>query len=43
MLLRHIGEVDAANRLEAAIATALVKGQSGKSTTEIADAIFAAL
>jgi len=40
MLARHIGEVEAANRLEAAIATALAKGQSGKSTTEIADAIF---
>jgi isocitrate/isopropylmalate dehydrogenase len=43
MLLRHIGEVDAANRLEAAIAAALAKGQAGKSTTEIADAIFAGL
>jgi 3-isopropylmalate dehydrogenase len=43
MLLRHIGESDAANRLEAAIATALAKGQAGKSTTEIADAIFAGL
>ena len=40
MLARHIGEVEAANRLEAAIATALANGQSGKSTTEIANAIF---
>ena len=43
MLLRHIGEVDSANRLEAAIATALADDQAGKSTTEIADAIFANL
>jgi hypothetical protein len=43
MLARHIGEVEAANRLEAAISTALAKGQSGKSTTQIADAIFEAL
>jgi len=43
MLLRHIGEVEGANRLEAAIATALANGQAGKSTDEIAQAIFAAL
>ena len=43
MLLRHIGEVSSADRLEAAIATALANGQAGKSTTEIADAIFAGL
>ena len=43
MLLRHIGEVDSANRLEAAIAAALASGQAGKSTTEIADAIFSNL
>jgi isocitrate/isopropylmalate dehydrogenase len=43
MLARHIGEVEAANRLEAAIATALASGQSGKSTDEIAKAIFANL
>jgi isocitrate/isopropylmalate dehydrogenase len=43
MLLRHIGEVEGANRLEAAIATALANGQAGKSTDEIAKAIFAAL
>jgi 3-isopropylmalate dehydrogenase len=43
MLARHIGEVSSADRLEAAIATALAKGQAGKSTTEIADAIFAGL
>jgi isocitrate/isopropylmalate dehydrogenase len=43
MLLRHIGEAISADRLEAAIATALAKGQSGKSTSEIADAIFAGL
>ena len=43
MLLRHIGEVDSANRLEAAIASALATGQAGKSTTQIADEIFANL
>ena len=43
MLLRHIGEVSSADRLEAAIATALAKGQSGKSTDEIAKAIFEGL
>jgi len=43
MLLRHIGEVEGANRLEAAIATALAKGQAGKSTDEIAKAIFEGL
>jgi 3-isopropylmalate dehydrogenase len=43
MLLRHIGEASSADRLEAAIATALANGQAGKSTDEIAKAIFAAL
>jgi 3-isopropylmalate dehydrogenase len=43
MLLRHIGEASSADRLEAAIATALANGQAGKSTDEIAQAIFAAL
>ena len=43
MLARHIGEVSSADRLEAAIATALATGQSGKSTDEIAKAIFANL
>jgi isocitrate/isopropylmalate dehydrogenase len=40
MLARHIGEVSSADRLEAAIATALATGQTGKSTDEIAKAIF---
>lgn len=40
MLLRHIGETDSADRLEAAIARALASGQAGKSTDEIAAAIF---
>lgn len=43
MLLRHIGELAAAERLEAAIAADLALGATGRSTDQIASGIFSKL
>jgi 3-isopropylmalate dehydrogenase len=40
MLARHIGEVDAADAIEAAIAKTLAIAPEAKSTDQIADAIL---
>jgi isocitrate/isopropylmalate dehydrogenase len=43
MLLRHIEEEDAANKLEQAIAKHLAKAATGLSTDQIARSIFEGL
>ncbi|MBU6347475.1 MAG: 3-isopropylmalate dehydrogenase [Actinomycetales bacterium] len=43
MLLDHIGEVDAAKKVEAAVATDLANRVAGRSTSEIGDALATAV